>query len=274
MIMVVGDVCYGGPVFLLFCWKGNANGLYLVCLLGCWIMGACFEPKWVDSVSVLGRGMWFVAWTMCENGPATTWLMSHLSPFLSSPCSECVSMMLLPSGRSNSDVYPLQNAANTTATPPTTTGAGAGGGGAASKPLLLTRTSSPQLTTTTALPTTNGSIAHSHGHATPTRSNGCPQSLPGIPAIAPLGAEATQGTELVTGNGNNGSGTNCGTGIYGPILGQSHGSAMAASIAGNWPEIDGHLEAIQEKLKPGWSVHAGKEGRLYYCKWVSYSRNY
>ncbi|KAH8337248.1 hypothetical protein KR059_004222 [Drosophila kikkawai] len=183
-------------------------------------------------------------------------------------------MMLLPSGRSNSDVYPLQNAANTTATPTTGPGAGAGGGGATSKPLLLTRTSSPQLTTT--LPTTNGSIAHSH--ATPTRSNGCPQSLPGISAIAPIGAAeatTTTTTELVTGNGNgngngNGSGTNCGTGIYGPILGQSHGSGMAG-VAGNWPEIDGHLEAIQEKLKPGWSVHVGKEGRLYYCNHMTQS---
>lgn len=199
----------------------------------------------------------------------------------SSPCSECVSMMLLPSGRSNSDVYPLQNATNNTAgggagpgngngTGPGLGGPGSGaGGGVQSKPLLLTRTSSPQLTT---LPTTNGSIAH----ATPTRSNGCP-SQPGITAIATPaiattgtppphphpGTEATT-TDLVSagiGIGGNSSVT----GIYGPLLGQSHGSGIVG-MAGNWPEIDGHLEAIQEKLKPGWSVHVGKEGRLYYCK--------
>ncbi|KAH8280104.1 hypothetical protein KR018_007777 [Drosophila ironensis] len=188
-------------------------------------------------------------------------------------------MMLLPSGRSNSDVYPLQNATNnTTAGGPvgagtgTGTAAGAGGGGASSKPLLLTRTSSPQLTT---LPTTNGSIAH----ATPTRSNGC-SSQSGITAITtatatppPLtarshGAGEATTTDLVTagigiglGNGSNNGG---GIGIYGPLLGQSHGSGIVG-VAGNWPEIDGHLEAIQEKLKPGWTVHMGKEGRLYYC---------
>lgn len=205
---------------------------------------------------------------------------------LFSLCSECVSMMLLPSGRSNSDVYPLQNAANTTATSTggATSAGGAGGAGGVGgvcggvgatsnpKPLLLTRTSSPQLTT---LPTTNGSVVH----ATPTRSNGCPLTQSsGIPvtmattatAMAtatpdPSGCtevEGTASTELSTGLANE---TNCGTGIYGPLLGQSHGGVIAG-MTENWPEIDGHLEAIQEKLKPGWSVHVGKEGRLYYCK--------
>ncbi|KAH8346497.1 hypothetical protein KR084_001617 [Drosophila pseudotakahashii] len=178
-------------------------------------------------------------------------------------------MMLLPSGRSNSDVYPLQNAANNSATATSSTGGvatGGGGGGATArpKPLLLTRTSSPQLTT---LPTTNGSVVH----ATPTRSNGCP--LPpqssGIPATlattiatsATTSAVQATTTELGIGIGN---------GIYGPLLGQSHGSVIAG-MAENWPEIDGHLEAIQEKLKPGWSVHVGKEGRLYYCNHMTQS---
>ncbi|XP_017057549.1 LOW QUALITY PROTEIN: uncharacterized protein LOC108098872 [Drosophila ficusphila] len=197
-------------------------------------------------------------------------------------------MMLLPSGRSNSDVYPLQNAANTTggaAAAGTGSGTGSGGGGATAKPkpLLLTRTSSPQLTT---LPTTNGSVVH----ATPTRSNGCPtpqthsqsqSQSSGMPAtmatqLATSSATATTlttGTEATTttnpeqgigigiGSGIGIGGATTGNGIYGPLLGQSH----ATGIPGNWPEIDGHLEAIQEKLKPGWSVHVGKEGRLYYC---------
>ncbi|KAH8369385.1 hypothetical protein KR009_009257 [Drosophila setifemur] len=182
-------------------------------------------------------------------------------------------MMLLPSGRSNSDVYPLQNATNTTATP--SGGAGAAVlGGATSKPLLLTRTSSPQLTS---LLTTNGSIAH----ATPTRSNGCP-SQPGVPPIAATTAtttatpppsastiaEATT-TDLVNAGFGIGNGTN-NSGIYGSLLGQSHGSGVVG-ISGNWPEIDGHLEAIQEKLKPGWTVHMGKEGRLYYCNHMTQS---
>uniref|UniRef100_A0A6P4F707 Uncharacterized protein LOC108047450 n=1 Tax=Drosophila rhopaloa TaxID=1041015 RepID=A0A6P4F707_DRORH len=189
-------------------------------------------------------------------------------------------MMLLPSGRSNSDVYPLQNSANTTATSAggAATGGGSGGGtgvgggagGATSKPkpLLLTRTSSPQLTT---LPTTNGSVVH----ATPTRSNGFPQpQSSGIAATTgtsiatatPATSATSTGTEapLTTTELGIGTVTGNGTGIYGPLLGQSHGGVIAG-VAGNWPEIDGHLEAIQEKLKPGWSVHVGKEGRLYYC---------
>ncbi|XP_037711772.1 uncharacterized protein LOC119548545 isoform X1 [Drosophila subpulchrella] len=188
-------------------------------------------------------------------------------------------MMLLPSGRSNSDVYPLQNAANTTATSTgggggvATGGAGGGPGGGPStkpKPLLLTRTSSPQLTTQ---PTTNGSVVH----ATPIRSNGCPQpqssfsSSSGIPAtLATTIAtpSAATGVESIATELGIGNGTNCGsgTGIYGPLQGQSHGGVIE-----NWPEIDGHLEAIQEKLKPGWSVHVGKEGRLYYCNHMTQS---
>ncbi|XP_017110706.1 uncharacterized protein LOC108134762 isoform X2 [Drosophila elegans] len=197
-------------------------------------------------------------------------------------------MMLLPSGRSNSDVYPLQNSANTTATSAggaatgggggitggVTGGVTGGGGGATSrpKPLLLTRTSSPQLTT---LPTTNGSVVH----ATPTRSNGCqqPQSQSsGILAattatsMATATSSATEATATTTTELGTGNATGNGSGIYGPLLGQSHGS-VNAGVAGNWPEIDGHLEAIQEKLKPGWSVHVGKEGRLYYCNHMTQS---
>ncbi|XP_016998987.2 uncharacterized protein [Drosophila takahashii] len=179
-------------------------------------------------------------------------------------------MMLLPSGRSNSDVYPLQNAANNTATSSTggvvsTGGGGAGGATARPKPLLLTRTSSPQLTT---LPTTNGSVVH----ATPTRSNGCP--LPpqssGIPATLATTIATSAATTAVEATTTSELGIGIGNGIYGPLLGQSHASVIAG-MAENWPEIDGHLEAIQEKLKPGWSVHVGKEGRLYYCNHMTQS---
>ncbi|XP_001359323.4 FERM and PDZ domain-containing protein 4 isoform X1 [Drosophila pseudoobscura] len=195
-------------------------------------------------------------------------------------------MMLLPSGRSNSDVYPLQSANNSSTTASASAPAGA-------KPLLLTRTSSPQLTT---LPTTNGTNAP---HTTPNRplngvggaaaagaAAGCPsqsqsqsQSQTGIQPITAGGAVATGGattagateattTEPVSSGIGVGVGpaTAAGTGIYGPLLGQSHGhGSNAAGVAGNWSEIDGHLETIQEKLKPGWTVHSGKEGRLYYC---------
>jgi hypothetical protein len=30
------------------------------------------------------------------------------------------------------------------------------------------------------------------------------------------------------------------------------------------------LAAIQSSLRPGWTVHITPEGRLYYCKWVSF----
>lgn len=33
-------------------------------------------------------------------------------------------------------------------------------------------------------------------------------------------------------------------------------------------DIDYQLESMQSNLKPGWTIHSGKEGRLYYCKLV------
>lgn len=33
-------------------------------------------------------------------------------------------------------------------------------------------------------------------------------------------------------------------------------------------EVNRYLDLIQDTLKEGWTVHATKEGRLYYCKWV------
>ncbi|XP_034663930.1 uncharacterized protein LOC117898554 isoform X2 [Drosophila subobscura] len=175
-------------------------------------------------------------------------------------------MMLLPSGRSNSDVYPLQSANSST------TAASAG-----AKPLLLTRTSSPQLTT---LPTTNGTNAHTTpirpvngvagaGAGSFSQSQSQSQSQSGTAAT-----EATTTTEPVSSGIGVGVGpaTATGTGIYGQLLGQNQGhghghgqGSNAAGVAGNWSEIDGHLETIQDKLKPGWTVHSGKEGRLYYC---------
>ncbi len=34
------------------------------------------------------------------------------------------------------------------------------------------------------------------------------------------------------------------------------------------PSVKEHLAVVQAKLKPGWTVHVSKDGRLYYCKWV------
>lgn len=186
-------------------------------------------------------------------------------------------MMLLPSGRSNSDVYPLQNANAPTATM-TTSNVGV------AKPLLLTRTSSPQLTT---LPTSNGnanaytstlyssnsvsapvSTSASASFATSTvaaaqETTGNLSETGTHAAVAAVAAAATQAATSAAATTTTSTGETVnsgGIGFYGPILGQG-------SIAiGNWVEIDRHLESVQEKLKAGWTVHAGKEGRLYYCK--------
>ncbi|KAH8414021.1 hypothetical protein KR222_002345, partial [Zaprionus bogoriensis] len=176
--------------------------------------------------------------------------------------------MLLPAGRSNSDVYPLQNA-NTQA--PSV---------GVSKPLLLTRTSSPQLTV---LPTSNDVNAYttrpstSATSASPSSKVAASQETAGnqsetgaltattttatitdtTSALAALTTEAVTSTGIGVG------------GIYGPVFGPAQ--AQDSIAIGNWGEIDRHLEAVQEKLKAGWTVHAGKEGRLYYCNHLTQS---
>ncbi|KAH8358936.1 hypothetical protein KR093_003372 [Drosophila rubida] len=185
-------------------------------------------------------------------------------------------MMLLPSGRSNSDVYPLQNASTQS---PTVVGA--------SKPLLLTRTSSPQLTT---LPMSNGGAnttnSSSNANAYTTLLKSSNASAAAVPhettgSLSETGTQAATTTLTTTAQAtttttstipattvdtiNSGLGV---AGIYGPVLGQSHAGSIAI---GNWGEIDRHLEAVQYKLKAGWTVHVGKEGRLYYCNHLTQS---
>ncbi|XP_068156197.1 uncharacterized protein [Drosophila tropicalis] len=184
--------------------------------------------------------------------------------------------MLLPSGRSNSDVYPLQNATNNTTAG--TGGGGAGGGGIVSKPLLLTRTSSPQLTT---LPKSNGSITHRTPQSTPTQSSFASGAVSAIAVSQEVagcqldsGTKATTATATVTTTATpttiavatTTSEATVNTGIYGPLLGHSH---PQHGMPGNWGEIDRHLAIIQEKLKAGWTAHVGKEGRLYYCNHIA-----
>ncbi|KAM8705852.1 hypothetical protein ACLKA7_010188 [Drosophila subpalustris] len=169
--------------------------------------------------------------------------------------------MLLPSGRSNSDVYPLQNASSQASNV------------GASKPLLLTRTSSPQLTT---LPTSNGTNAYTTLHNSSSASASASSSVAaqetvgshsetGTQATTTTSTSTTTATTIATTTTTTADTVNSGIevgGIYGPILGQIHANSIAI---GNWGEIDRHLEAVQDKLKAGWSVHIGKEGRLYYC---------
>lgn len=220
------------------------------------------------------------------------WYLSTISLSLSlSFCSECVSMMLLPSGRSNSDVYPLQNAnASTTTTTTATSNVGV------PKPLLVTRTSSPQLTT---LPTSNGNAnayttalhyASNSVSAPVSASASATFSTSTVAAAAAAAAQETTGNLSETGtqaaatSSTTTAATNAATattttstseplnsggfGIYGPILGPTQALGHGTIAIGNWGEIDRHLESVQEKLKAGWTVHVGKEGRLYYCKWV------
>ncbi|XP_064546505.1 uncharacterized protein LOC135434070 isoform X1 [Drosophila montana] len=187
-------------------------------------------------------------------------------------------MMLLPSGRSNSDVYPLQNVNTTTASV----------GGA--KPLLLTRTSSPQLTTTlpmlngganayatlrsnssaafsvTVAQETAGSLSGTGTQATTTTSTSSPTTTATTTTTTAI---ATTTTTTTTATANCAVNSGFGTGsIYAPILGTSHASGVPI---GNWGEIDRNLDAVQEKLKAGWTVHVGKDGRLYYCNHLTQS---
>ncbi|ALC45867.1 maker180 [Drosophila busckii] len=158
-------------------------------------------------------------------------------------------MMLLPSGRSNSDVYPLPNASTT-----------ANSVVGVSKPLLLTRTSSPQLTTATTTTLSNGGAninAYTHSCA-----NG--PAAAALEAAGSLPETGTQAKATATTAATTTDAVNAVVG-FGPILGQAKTGNGSIAI-GTWIEVDQHLEAVQEKLKVGWTVHVGKEGRLYYCK--------
>ncbi|XP_055852569.1 uncharacterized protein LOC129916576 [Episyrphus balteatus] len=55
----------------------------------------------------------------------------------------------------------------------------------------------------------------------------------------------------------------------GPTIRKTGIVATTNNSASNWNEIGRHLDALQENLKDGWTVHAGKEGRLYYCNHIT-----
>lgn len=188
-------------------------------------------------------------------------------------------MMLLPSGRSNSDVHPINNTKNVK---------------------FLTRTSSPQLTINTGNKTENGGYAlsattqSSTTSAAATMATTTPEQYTTNTFSAPNSTLSTphsnpqtysNGTATATGNvllsNSPGSQSETGTttaGRYtnGPkvtFLANGNISSSTSALTtmpsqspGNWEDIDRHLEAVQIKLKEGWSVHLGKEGRLYYCK--------
>jgi hypothetical protein len=58
-----------------------------------------------------------------------------------------------------------------------------------------------------------------------------------------------------------------------PLLSTQPSSLTSSSSASSTPpiqDVNRYLEAIQENLKEGWTVHTAKDGRLYYCKWVNH----
>lgn len=47
----------------------------------------------------------------------------------------------------------------------------------------------------------------------------------------------------------------------------STGTAPAAPIVASAAnDVSRYVDMVQDSLKEGWSVHAAKDGRLYYCK--------
>ncbi|XP_065354698.1 uncharacterized protein LOC135949159 isoform X2 [Calliphora vicina] len=190
-------------------------------------------------------------------------------------------MMLLPSGRSNSDVHPVNNTKNCQ---------------------FSTRTSSPQLTINSGNKTENGGYALSASTPSSTSTAATLASAASEPytnsASAPNSTLSTppsnhqshtiqmpnNGTVTASGNvllsNSPGSQSETGTTTAGRYtngqkvtfmangnISSSTGAltTMTSSSPGNWEDIDQHLDAIQTKLKEGWTAHLGKEGRLYYC---------
>ncbi|XP_023290911.2 uncharacterized protein LOC111674523 isoform X1 [Lucilia cuprina] len=186
-------------------------------------------------------------------------------------------MMLLPSGRSNSDVHPVNNTR---------------------RPQFSTRTSSPQLNINSGKNTENGGYASPESVSTPApmATTGSEQyknsySAPNSTLSTPPSNHqsytielASNGTIAATGNvllsNSPGSQSETGTATAGRYtngpkvtflangnISSSTGALtpMNSTSPGNWEDIDRQLEAVQTKLKEGWSAHLGKEGRLYYC---------
>ncbi|KAM7362091.1 uncharacterized protein ACRADG_012925 isoform 1-T11 [Cochliomyia hominivorax] len=172
-------------------------------------------------------------------------------------------MMLLPSGRSNSDVNPVNNI---------------------KKAQFLTRTSSPQfninidskkenesyiLSTSSPLaasaPNSTLSTPHSHNqtYSVYLSNNSAVAAAENVPQPVSPGSQSETGT-ATAGHYTNGSNVTC---LANGNISSSTGTltTISSQVPGNWEELDRHLEAIQKKLKGGWSVHLGKEGRLYYC---------
>ena len=197
--------------------------------------------------------------------------------------------MLLPSGRSNSDVHPINSTTKTahfstrTSSPQLSINSGhkKENGTYAQKASISMSSSSPMSTTVTTgeeVPVsekfTNSSSAPNSTLSTPASNHNQPYTIQmhssSVSATGNALPSNSPGSQSETGTTTAGNYTNSPkvTFLSNGGISSSAGalSAMTTPCLGNWGDIDRHLEAVQTKLKDGWSVHLGKEGRLYYCK--------
>ncbi|XP_005188022.2 uncharacterized protein LOC101899879 [Musca domestica] len=182
--------------------------------------------------------------------------------------------MLLPSGRSNGDVH-----------------------AAASNSKLginsLTRASSTQVSINphretenvgvhlSAAPSslTNPSQIRNISSSAPTSTLSTPAShspqihITSLPTAGAMLLSNSPGSQSETGTATSGR---CTDGAKTTFMTNGNASASVGVLTavtpatiGNWAEIDRHLEVLQASLKQGWTVHLGKEGRLYYCNHVT-----
>jgi len=168
-------------------------------------------------------------------------------------------MMLLPSGRSNSDVYPQQNSNKVTFTTST------------SSPLLYDKLNQSQnghsakIDNAKKLEAQEEKIIQQQQQqqiqfqlptstATPT-----PTPLQLQPIIKPLDFNVPNGNKNYVG------GVNDGLSYQGEKNIPAH-YILNTNQLENIDEIERQLNLIQNKIEEGWTVHVRKDGRLYYCK--------
>lgn len=187
-------------------------------------------------------------------------------------------MMLLPSGRSNNDVNLVNNthqAQFSTITSAAQITANRGNKIENGGNTLSTSTpASPTMASTKSAQYTNSDTANISAIST-TASNAQPYgsqtpcssiftTTENVLLSNSPGSQSESGT-ITVGKYSNGSKV---TFLANGNISSSTGAltTMTSVSSENWKDIDRHLEAVQTKLKDGWSAHLGKEGRLYYCK--------
>ncbi|XP_013108624.2 uncharacterized protein LOC106087945 [Stomoxys calcitrans] len=171
-------------------------------------------------------------------------------------------MMLLPSGRSNGDVQTINNTNKSIN--------------------FLARASSPQSSINLGSKSENAGCLVSPAPSTFTPASQSSEQKPmSTNHSATYSPQTTHSSGVMLLSNSPGSQSETGTttsgrfvdGTKSSFLSNGNVSSSVGALAtvtpatiGNWEEIDRHLEAAQANLKSKhWSVHLGKEGRLYYC---------